>query len=103
MPINTDTLTRAEIAEAIYRRVGMSRAEALIFVESILEHVALAMGRGENVKIAGFGTFRLSDKNERIGRNPKTGKEVPVTARRVVTFKASEMLKQRIVSGDVQS
>ena len=66
-------------------------------VESILEHMSEALERGENVKISGFGTFLLRDKGQRIGRNPKTGIEVPITPRRVMTFRASQMLKDRIV------
>jgi integration host factor subunit alpha len=93
------TLTRADLAEAINRGVGLSRAEALQLVEAILRHMCEALGKGENVKISGFGTFLLRDKGERIGRNPKTGIEVPITPRRVLTFRASQMLKDRIVAG----
>lgn len=91
-----ETLTRAEIAEAIHRKLGLSRAEALTMVEAILQHMSEALSEGENVKISGFGTFLLRDKGERIGRNPKTGVEVPITPRRVMTFRASQMLKDRI-------
>lgn len=90
------TLTRADLAEAINRRLGFSRAESLEFVESILAQMADALVEGENVKISGFGTFLLRDKAERVGRNPKTGIEVPITPRRVVTFRASQMLKDQI-------
>lgn len=93
---STDTLTRAEIAEAIHRKLGLSRSEALAMVEDILQHMCTALGNGENVKISGFGTFLLRDKGERVGRNPKTGVEVPITPRRVLTFRASQMLKDRI-------
>lgn len=91
-----DTLTRAEIAEAINRRLGLSRSESLAMVESILTHMSDALARGENLKISGFGTFLLRDKAQRVGRNPKTGVEVPITPRRVLTFRASQMLKDRI-------
>jgi integration host factor subunit alpha len=91
-----NTLTRADIADAINRRLGFSRAESLGLVESILRHMCLALSEGENVKISGFGTFLLRDKAERVGRNPKTGVEVPITPRRVLTFRASQMLKDRI-------
>ena len=91
------TLTRADLADTINRKLGFSRAEALDMVEAILRHMCEAMTRGENVKISGFGTFLLRDKAERIGRNPKTGVEVPITPRRVLTFRASQMLKDRIV------
>ena len=90
------TLTRADLADAINRRLGFSRAESLELVESILSHMCDALADGENVKISGFGTFLLRDKSERIGRNPKTGVEVPITPRRVLTFRASQMLKDQI-------
>lgn len=91
------TLTRADLAEAINRKIGLSRAESLALVESILDRMSDAMTDGENVKISGFGTFILRDKNERVGRNPKTGIEVPITPRRVLTFRASQILKDRIL------
>lgn len=90
------TLTRADLADAINRKLGFSRAESLDLVESILQHMCNALADGENVKISGFGTFLLRDKSERIGRNPKTGVEVPITPRRVLTFRASQMLKDQI-------
>lgn len=91
-----NTLTRADLAEAINRQLGFSRAESLELVESILSEMCEALVEGENVKISGFGTFLLRDKAERVGRNPKTGIEVPITPRRVVTFRASQMLKDQI-------
>lgn len=91
-----ETLTRAEIAEAINRKLGLSRSESLSMVESILEHMSGSLAKGQNLKISGFGTFLLRDKAQRIGRNPKTGVEVPITPRRVLTFRASQMLKDRI-------
>lgn len=93
------TLTRADLADAINRKMGLSRAESLTLVESILDKMSDALADGENVKISGFGTFLLRDKTERIGRNPKTGVEVPITPRRVMTFRASQMLKERIAKG----
>lgn len=90
------TLTRADLAEIINRKVGLSRTEALAMVEAILRHMCEALSNGENVKISGFGTFLLRDKAERVGRNPKTGVEVPISQRRVLTFRASQMLKDRI-------
>jgi integration host factor subunit alpha len=90
------TLTRADLAEAINRRLGLSRAESLGMVESILDLMSDALAGGENVKVSGFGTFLLRDKAERVGRNPKTGVEVPITPRRVLTFRASQMLKDRV-------
>ncbi len=94
-----ETLTRAEIADAINRKLGLSRTESLAMVESILQHMSDALARGENVKVSGFGTFLLRDKTERVGRNPKTGVEVPITPRRVMTFRASQLLKERIAKG----
>lgn len=93
------TLTRADLAEAINRKMGFSRAESLDLVESILSHMCEAMAQGENVKISGFGSFVLRDKRERVGRNPKTGIEVPITPRRVMTFRASQLLKDKIAKG----
>ncbi|WP_324262624.1 integration host factor subunit alpha [Altererythrobacter sp. H2] len=90
------TLTRADLAEAINRKLGFSRAESLDLVESVIAQMSDAMARGENVKISGFGSFVLRDKRERIGRNPKTGVEVPITPRRVLTFRASQLLKEEI-------
>jgi len=90
------TLTRADLAESINRRVGLSRADSLEMVESILTHMCSALADGQNVKISGFGTFLLRDKAERVGRNPKTGIEVPITPRRVLSFRASGLLKDRI-------
>lgn len=93
------TLTRADLAETINRKMGFSRAESLEMVEAILAKMCGAMADGENVKISGFGTFILRDKKQRIGRNPKTGVEVPITPRRVLTFRASQKLKDRVLKG----
>jgi integration host factor subunit alpha len=93
------TLTRADLAETINRKMGFSRAESLALVEAILAKMCEAMSEGENVKISGFGSFVLRDKKQRIGRNPKTGVEVPITPRRVMTFRASQKLKDRITKG----
>ncbi len=90
------TLTRADLAETINRKMGLSRAESLEIVESILAKMCGALSDGENVKVSGFGSFVLRDKKERVGRNPKTGVEVPITPRRVLTFRASQLLKDRI-------
>ncbi|MGB3167180.1 MAG: integration host factor subunit alpha [Alteraurantiacibacter sp.] len=92
------TLTRADLAETINRRMGFSRAESLDLVEEILAKMCHAMSEGENVKISGFGSFVLRDKKERVGRNPKTGVEVPITPRRVMTFRASQKLKEKIAN-----
>jgi integration host factor subunit alpha len=90
------TLTRADLAETINRKLGFSRAESLALVETILARMCDALSDGENVKISGFGSFVLRDKRERIGRNPKTGVEVPINPRRVLTYRASQKLKARI-------
>jgi len=96
---DTGTLTRADLAESLHRQIGLSRAESASIVERILAHMCEALSNGENVKISGFGSFVLRDKKERIGRNPKTGVEVPITPRRVMTFRASQKLKDRIAKG----
>lgn len=90
------TLTRADIAEAIHKSVGLSRAESGIFVERILALMCNELGEGRNVKISGFGSFILRDKGQRIGRNPKTGVEVPISPRRVISFRASTILRDLI-------
>ena len=93
------TLTRADLAETINRKMGLSRAESLDMVEKILDQMSDAMAKGQNVKISGFGSFILRDKRQRIGRNPKTGVEVPITPRRVMTFRASQLLKEHVARG----
>ena len=94
------TLTRADLAETINRKMGLSRAESLDMVEAILAKMCDALSDGENVKISGFGSFVLRDKKERIGRNPKTGVEVPITSRRVLTFRPSHLMKDRVADGN---
>ncbi len=96
--MSSGTVTRADLAEAVYREIGLSRSESALLVESVIDHIIDALIRGENVKIAGFGTFSLRDKKERIGRNPKTGETVPITPRRVLTFKPSQIVKERVNS-----
>ena len=90
------TLTRADLAEAVHRQIGLSRAESSTLVEGILRNICTELSHGSNVKISGFGSFVLRDKGERIGRNPKTGVEVPIAPRRVLTFRASQMMRDRI-------
>jgi integration host factor subunit alpha len=90
------TLTRADIAESMNRQIGLSRADAAAIIDSILDHMVEAVVSGENVKISGFGTFVLRDKGQRVGRNPKTGIEVPITPRRVLTFRASQGLRAKV-------
>jgi integration host factor subunit alpha len=91
------TLTRADLADRLHSQIGLSRAESANIVEQVLRHMCEALSRGENVKISGFGSFILRDKGERIGRNPKTGVEVPIAPRRVLTFRASQMMRDRII------
>ena len=90
------TLTRADLADIVHREIGLSRADSANIVEGILGHMCGALGDGENVKISGFGSFILRDKGERVGRNPKTGVEVPIAPRRVMTFRASQIMRDRI-------
>lgn len=90
------TLTRADMAEAVHKDIGLSRAESANLVERILFHMGAALAAGENVKISGFGSFVLRDKGRRVGRNPKTGVEVPIEPRRVLTFRASQIVRDRI-------
>ena len=92
-----NTLTRADLADVVHRRLGLSRAESAGVVERVLHHMCHAMSEGQNVKVSGFGTFILRDKGQRIGRNPKTGVEVPIAPRRVMTFRASQIMRDRIV------
>lgn len=97
------TITRADLAEAVYRRVGLSRTESASLVELVLEEMCQAVVDGDQLKLSSFGTFHIRNKNERIGRNPKTGEEVPITPRRVMTFKASNVLKDKVQNGHEQS
>lgn len=90
------TLTRAEISEAIYREIGLSFAECSDILDSVLDEVISGLKRDEMVKISSFGTFSVRSKKERIGRNPKTGVEVPITPRNVVSFRPSTLLKSKI-------
>lgn len=93
------TITRADLAETIYEEVGLSRNESSELVESILDEMMQAMVSGENVKVSSFGSFTIREKGERVGRNPKTGVEVTISPRKVLVFKASHVLKDRINGG----
>ena len=93
------TLTRADLADTVHRKLGLSRAESAGVVERVLHHMCHALSEGSNVKVSGFGTFILRDKGQRIGRNPKTGIEVPIAPRRVMTFRASQFMRDRIAKG----
>ena len=90
------TVTRAELGEAVYQEVGLSRSESAELVETVLEEISLALVRGEAVKLSSFGSFSVREKGERVGRNPKTGEEVPILPRKVLVFRASHVLKDRI-------
>ena len=90
---NNMTLTKAELADMLFEKVGLNKREAKDMVETFFEEIRIALETGESVKLSGFGNFQLRDKPQRPGRNPKTGEEIPITARRVVTFHASQKLK----------
>ena len=90
------TLTKAELADLLYEQVGLNKREAKDMVEAFFEEVRTALESGDSVKLSGFGNFELRKKSERPGRNPKTGEEIPITARRVVTFHASQKLKSKV-------
>ena len=94
------TLTRMDLSEAVFREVGLSRNESAQLVESVLSHMSDALVRGESVKISSFGTFNVREKAARIGRNPKTGEEVPIHPRRVLTFRPSHIMKDRVAKGN---
>lgn len=90
------TLTRADLAEAVFQKVGLPRNESAEIVELVLHEIVASLERGHTVKLSSFGSFGIRDKGQRIGRNPKTGQEVPITPRRVLVFRASNIMKQRI-------
>jgi integration host factor subunit alpha len=95
-----NTLTRMDLSEAVFREVGLSRNESAQLVESVLDHISDALVKGEQVKISSFGTFSVRSKSARIGRNPKTGEEVPINPRRVLTFRPSHLMKDRVALGN---
>ena len=94
------TLTRMDLSEAVFREVGLSRNESADLVEAVLTHMSDALAEGEQVKISSFGTFSVRDKAARVGRNPKTGEEVPIQPRRVLTFRPSHLMKERVAAGN---
>ena len=100
MVMNDISLTRSELSEAVVREVGLSRYESLQMVDDVLEYITHALISEESVKISSFGTFTVRKKNERVGRNPKTGIESPITARRVVTFRPSQRMKELVNKGN---
>ena len=91
-----NTVTRAQLSEAVYQEVGLSRNESAGLVESVLHQIVDSLVKGDNVKISSFGSFYVREKGRRIGRNPKTGEEVPILPRRVLVFRPSHVLKDRI-------
>ena len=90
------TLTRAHLSEAVYEEVGLSRNESTDLVESVLNKISSSLVKGETVKVSSFGPFSVRSKGQRIGRNPKTGKEVPILPRRVLVFRPSQILKDKV-------
>ena len=90
------TTTRSTLSEAVFKNVGLSRNESATLVDSVFTEILISLISGDDVKISSFGTFIVRQKKERIGRNPKTGEEVPITARSVVTFRASNVLKSKV-------
>ncbi|WP_417524850.1 integration host factor subunit alpha [Marinovum sp.] len=94
------TLTRMDLSEAVFREVGLSRNESAELVERVLSLMSDALVEGEQVKISSFGTFSVRDKAARVGRNPKTGQEVPIEPRRVLTFRPSHLMKDRVAAGN---
>ncbi len=94
------TLTRMDLSEAVFREVGLSRNESAQLVERVLEMMSDALVEGEQVKVSSFGTFSVRSKTARVGRNPKTGEEVPISPRRVLTFRPSHLMKDRVASGN---
>ena len=97
------TITRAHLVDAVYRKVGLSRTESSQLVELMLQEMLEALERGENLKMSSFGSFVLRDKNERVGRNPKTGVEAVIKPRRVMVFRASPVMKDRVNGLDGES
>ena len=93
------TVTRAQLSEAVFKEVGLSRNESADLVEAVLNEISDTLANGETVKISSFGSFIVREKGERVGRNPKTGEEVPIKPRRVLVFRASHVLKDRVNRG----
>lgn len=98
--MSNKTLTRADLTEKIYEELGLSRSESASLVESVLDEVSDRLVDGENVKISSFGSFLVRQKNGRIGRNPKTGEEVPIDPRKVLVFRPSQVMRDRINEGN---
>jgi integration host factor subunit alpha len=97
------TITRAQLSEAVYQEVGLSRNESADLLEMVLDEISTALADGETVKISSFGSFSVRRKGQRVGRNPKTGDEVPILPRRVLVFRPSQLLKARINAGGTEA
>lgn len=97
------SVTRADLCEAVHKEIGLSRTEASSLVEQVLDEICTTLVAGSNVKVSSFGSFVLRNKGQRIGRNPKTGKEVPIEPRTVLTFRPSQLLREQINSGTTGS
>lgn len=95
----SETITRAHLAESIFRRVGISKSEAADLVDQIFDAMSDALVQGQNVKVSSFGSFKIRNKKPRVGRNPKTGEEYPISARRVLTFRSSNRMKDKVAKG----
>lgn len=94
--MNKVALTKADLAETLFEQLGLNKREAKEFVDSFFEEIRSTLESGDYVKLSGFGNFELRDKNQRPGRNPKTGEEIPISARRVVTFRPGQKLRARV-------
>ena len=99
--MTSDSVTRVDLYEAVYREVGLSRSQSLAMVELVLEEITASLERGETLKLSSFGSFLVRKKKQRVGRNPRTGTEVPISPRRVIVFKPSAILKQQISKAPV--
>ena len=97
--MSDNTLTRMDLAEAVFREVGLSRNDSANLVEAVLQEISDSLVTGETVKISSFGTFSIREKSARVGRNPKTGEEVPIKPRRVLSFRPSHLMKDRVAAG----
>ena len=99
----SEALTKADLAEKLYEELGLNKREAKEIVEVFFEEIRTSLAQNKNVKLSGFGNFDLRDKSQRPGRNPKTGEEIPITARRVVTFRPGQKLKARVEAYEVEA
>ena len=97
--MSDNNITRAQLAEAVYQEVGLSRNESADLLEAVLDEISQALANGDSVKISSFGSFAVRSKGQRVGRNPKTGEEVPILPRRVLVFRPSQLLKKKINDG----